>query len=435
MSGCSGTLVHPEIILYAAHCPGAGSARFGVTGNDRSVAIEYCVDAPEYPKLGYDYAYCRLSQPVDDVPIVPILMGCERDQLPIGQRVSLVGYGNTSNGGGGFGTKRWIEGAIAGFPDEGKKIGIFYDDIETGICNGDSGGSAYVQLDDGSWRMFGIASTVPGSCGGSSQHIPAWFAVAWVEEHSGLDITPCHDADGAWNPSPQCTGFPLDPHDGAGLSWNNGCGPGSMSPAAQTCGPRSGQAQDRNAPIIEFVSPLPGDYTGPVYNTPIEVAVTDEWGILDVTIAFDGVDQAFFEAEPYLIGSANFPEGTWELEATARDWAGNVAEASVTFEVGPVGGTRGTGGDPSTGSASASTTLGETGDAPLTSGASTGGLPTGQDGESTEASSGTDDSAEMTDEQADDGCSCRSSAPSWSAALLGWLVLLRRRRASLLPED
>jgi hypothetical protein len=150
------------------------------------------------------------------VPIVPVLMGCERDQLPIDRPVVLVGFGNTSNSGGGFGTKRWIDGTIAGFPDDGRKVGVFYEDVTEGICNGDSGGSGFVQLDDGSWRLFGIASSVAGQCGGSSQHIPAYNAVAWVEEHSGIDITPCHDADGSWNPGEGCTAFPLDPNDGSG---------------------------------------------------------------------------------------------------------------------------------------------------------------------------------------------------------------------------
>ena len=45
-----------------------------------------------------------------------------------------------------------------------------------------------VKKKDGTWRMFGIASTVPGSCGGSSQHIPAWAAVAWIEEDQRREL-------------------------------------------------------------------------------------------------------------------------------------------------------------------------------------------------------------------------------------------------------
>ncbi len=426
MSGCSGTLVHPEIVLYAAHCPGANNVRFGTEGDDRTVQTVSCAAAPEYPATGFDYAYCRLAQPVTDVPIVPIMMGCERDQLEVGTRAWLVGFGNTTNGGGGFGTKRWIEGEVAGFPADGKQIGVFYDDPDTGICNGDSGGSAFAQLDDGTWRLFGIASTVPGSCGGSSQHIPAWAAAAWIEEETGLDITPCHDADGAWNPGPACGAFPTNPGGGNGLSWATGCGPGPVGEVAQTCGAPNGEPQDVEPPTLSFVSPASGVHPGPEFETRIELDVTDDSGILDVSIAFADETQALFEAPPYAIPSVVFPEGTWEIVATARDWSGNVAEASVTLAVGEQADDS-SGGDDDSGAAETSGTGGGT------SATTTPGTTSGQgdgDGSTTDASDGpeTDTSTGGADE-ADAGCGCtqRSGAPGSLLLLLG-LVALRRRR-------
>lgn len=424
MSGCSGTLVHPEIVLYAAHCPNTGNVRFGPTGDDRSVSTSYCRAAEEYPATGFDYAYCRLSQPVTDVPIVPIMMGCERDQLPVGTRAWLVGYGNTSNGGGGFGTKRWIEGDVAGFPSDGKQIGIFYDDPDTGICNGDSGGSAYAQLDDGTWRVFGIASTVPGACGGSSQHVPAWAAVAWIEEDSGVDITPCHDADGAWNPGPQCDAFPTNPGGDNGLSWATGCGPSPLGEVAQTCGAPFGEPQDLQAPVVEFLSPAPGPHPGLTFETSIELDVTDDTGILDVSLAFADETQAFFEAPPYALPNVVFPEGTWELVATARDWSGNVTETAITIEVGvgvdPVGGSS-SGGDVETSGGTGTPTTTSDGEDGSTSSEATTGVPSGSD---------TDPPTDQ-DEPTTQGCGCTTGTP---ATALPWLVLVafgvRRRRVS-----
>jgi len=60
---------------------------------------------------------------------------------------------------------------------------------------GDSGGPAFVQLADKSWRVFGIDSEGTGkSCGAGDLMGVMHKAVSWIEQQSGVDITPCHDA-------------------------------------------------------------------------------------------------------------------------------------------------------------------------------------------------------------------------------------------------
>jgi MYXO-CTERM domain-containing protein len=48
------------------------------------------------------------------------------------------------------------------------------------------------------------------------------YYVPWLEEDSGLDVTPCFDADGTWNPGPDCGNVPLNPEASTG-TWQQMC--------------------------------------------------------------------------------------------------------------------------------------------------------------------------------------------------------------------
>lgn len=236
---CTGTLVHPELVVFAAHCmyfseTSPAFVGFGETlfPSAREVPTQSCTMFPEWDPSpasdGFDVAFCVLAEPVLDVPIVPILMGCETEVLELDQEVTLVGYGETDTG--PLGTKHKTMATLDWMGGE-TEINIGGDGV--GSCSGDSGGPAYVRLADGSWRVFGINSRGSG-CGGVGVYGLIHGHVQWIEDTSGLDVTPCHDADGTWNPSDACTGFPLDP--GLGTSdWAAGCATPLGGPSA-TCG-------------------------------------------------------------------------------------------------------------------------------------------------------------------------------------------------------
>jgi hypothetical protein len=195
-------LIHPQIVAYAAHCgTNYPSIRFGDKisgGGGFSVATSHCRKYPGYTGTGKgnDFAYCKLAQPVANYPIVAPAMGCETDMLEPGQAVTLVGFGNADNG--PYGVKRQVVTQINQITSKNEAfIGGGGEDT----CQGDSGGPAFVQLGDGSWRVFGITS-YGGTCGTGGYYSLMHLGVPWFESDSGIDVTPCTDESGTWNPGP-----------------------------------------------------------------------------------------------------------------------------------------------------------------------------------------------------------------------------------------
>ena len=432
---CTGTLVHPELVITAAHCVGNGSARqigFGPSGNSRTRQAT-CYRHPSYNgNATYDFGYCELSQAVDDVPIIPPLFGCEVDEYIVnGQPVTIVGYGETNNGNAG--TKYEVETTITGYQNGEVFIGGGGKDS----CSGDSGGPVYVQIDDGSWRVFGITS-YGGQCGQGGVYGNIATNLAWVEQQTGIDISPCFDSNGTWTPNIDCGGFPIDPGSGNNTSWQQGCGGGPVSGFAASCGTPFTPEGDDEAPSVTITAPANGTvYMSngmPLVSVAITVDADDGggFGVGHVSLRIDGQDIANTEdnVAPYE-WSLDFPPGVWTLEAVAVDYSQNMAiSAPVAIGIDedpgatdsgdgdgdPTGDGDGDGdpGDGDTGSETSGDTGGDTG------GPSTGlttGFPPGFGG----------------DDGGGDGCNCstdeRGSGALGLFALLGLLGLgLGRRR-------
>jgi MYXO-CTERM domain-containing protein len=72
--------------------------------------------------------------------------------------------------------------------------------------------------------------------------------VAWAEQQTGLDLTPCHDSHG-WVGGPTCNGFSTDP-DRTGGTWSTLC-QGQTLLLAPTCGATydAGAGADGGSPI------------------------------------------------------------------------------------------------------------------------------------------------------------------------------------------
>ncbi len=230
---CTGTLVHPQVVIYAQHC-GASYSKIYFGENYQSPAKAVTPSSCKVisnggPGTGKDYAVCKLSTPVTGVPITPILMGCETSILKAGQAVTLVGFGNADNG--PYGIKRQVTTTINGI-DKNNEISIGGGGKDT--CQGDSGGPAFVQLADGTWRVFGITS-YGGACGTGGKYSMMHLGMSWFEQTVGLDLTPCHNADGTWAPTAACGSFPKNPANSGG-TWAGGCNVGPVGGLSATCG-------------------------------------------------------------------------------------------------------------------------------------------------------------------------------------------------------
>ncbi|RMG97799.1 MAG: peptidase S1 [Deltaproteobacteria bacterium] len=422
---CTGTLIHPEVVIYAAHCgTGYSSIQFGENINGgvaRNVPVEYCKTYPGGgPGNGDDFAFCKLAEPQLDIPIVPPLMGCETDVLQPGAEVTIVGFGNADNG--PYGIKREVTTTINSVTNE-----AFIGGNGKDSCQGDSGGPVFIKLPTesgvGSWRVFGITS-YGGACGTGGYYSMMHNGMEWFESETGIDLTPCHDADGTWNPGPDCGMFPMDAGSGYG-SWAEGCSGGPLGGFESSCGQPFGAEPDDTPPTVTITMPADGSmFTSDPDSGKASITISataddgDGWGIESVTLQVGGADVpggGDFLA-PYE-WDASFPPGIYTLTARARDYAGNEAvSAPVVFGV----------------------DMEPPPPPPETTGSSGGG--TGGDGGGDGGSAGTEGGTSGTggtdgvgQASGDDGCGCRFGPSDRGAAgfvlgLLGVAGLRRRRR-------
>lgn len=417
---CTGSLVHPQLVVTAAHC-GAGdkTIRFNEESDSGIGRPAVCTVNPEYNGTndqGSDWGFCVLEEPITEIPFTPPLFGCELDMIAQGLPVVIAGFGDAGVE-GNAGIKRWGNTEIVS--TFGATANIGGDGLST--CSGDSGGSAFVAMPDGTWRALSMTSTgLIGCTGTTGVHALMHPAIPWIESTSGIDITPCHDLDGTWNPTPNCAGFFAGGAEGFG-TWENWCEGTPRSGASESCGAAFDAEADDTPPIVTITSPGDGDELDSGAEVTLAIdAVDDGWGVRQVWVAIDGMEQAVRDGyPPYEFANVPFPDGVFEIVAYAEDWAGHVGMSTpIVIGVGeavpddPTGNS--TTGSADTTGADPTDPPDPTDDVDDSSGAA---------GESTTASPGLGDPEPS-------GCGCTSGSGSRAWA---WLVLLAamplRRRA------
>lgn len=259
--GCTGIVVHRNLVLYAAHC--GSNVGFVWTGeavnlDDDSletlssdgtrVPVERC-EAYEGASIarGNDIAYCVLVEPIE-TSIVPIVAECERHRATSNGFATLVGYGSDEPTGAAAGTKRYVDANVGAGAGE-----IQIGDADRGTCAGDSGGPAFVSVAvngvaEPDLRVLGLLSSGEIDSCGHGWYVDLQRFVGWLEERTQFDLSPCTNSDGQWQPTVRCMRSGLDA---------TGKEVGGPPIAIDTCGPPANLSRVEDGPpaldLVELV--------------------------------------------------------------------------------------------------------------------------------------------------------------------------------------
>lgn len=326
---CTGTLIHPHVIAFAAHCEFPNKVVFGEQADQpaRIVGVKEC---KRYPgggvQAGNDFAFCTLADAQPQSLVIPPLVTREVEWIQPGMPAVIVGFGRSSNS--EYGTKRYGETNIRCLTPRGELIA---GGAELDSCDGDSGGALFVRV-GGAWRLAGVTS-FGASCGSGGFYGRIDRALLWIEETTGLDLTPCHDRNGTWSPGPACLSWPAAP-EVSHTDWSEECTSGSIPALDPGLSPDPVEI-DNQAPRLY----LQKNEIHLVAN-PIKIATTVRVGIkVSDSPGGCGLKQIRIEINgkprPPTVLSSSSSEvaillipGDHQVTLQAEDWAGNLGEVS-----------------------------------------------------------------------------------------------------------
>ncbi len=203
---CTGTVVAPRVVLTAAHCvselPSAadltvffGSEAFLASQSVKAVEWgahpDFCSSSSCGQEI-HDLGYLVLETDfvVPDYPAPIVTQGEWDETMQPGRPVTLVGFGEANNDPGasmrGLGIKRKVDVTLERLTPAGLEFFAGGEGKDT--CVGDSGGPAFITLEDGSVRLAGILSRGSDPCGEGGFYGIPYAGLCWVRDETGVNL-------------------------------------------------------------------------------------------------------------------------------------------------------------------------------------------------------------------------------------------------------
>ncbi len=143
--GCSAVAVHPELLVYAAHCGRPQQHAYFGRSKAEQIRLSGCVEHPDWSlSNGYDMAYCSSMRSSQAFSGVRMASTDEIESLPREQPVTVVGFGLHANS---------VRSVSARLTHVGTTLHLQAE----GVCPGDSGGAVISRL-GGEDKLIGIVS-------------------------------------------------------------------------------------------------------------------------------------------------------------------------------------------------------------------------------------------------------------------------------------